>query len=331
MIPKKLQIDLNRQFSEIKSDCKFKKCLFPDKSKCSERIIKAHSIQKNKILKKIAEKGMLVTSNMNKMLFSKEFEKVGINSASTFFGFCGYHDTVIFSQIENKDFTGRSEQNFLFSYRASSIEFVKKKIASCIYKKLVAQTQDNQIINQIMKNNMLGSEYGMKDLEVILKKFSNELCQPKEDRNYEIITTLIFKFPYEAFIAVNSCFALEYDFDGYLINDLRNTSKIPAHVFLNIFPQKGKTYILLSCLSENKTTYSDIFTEIKSMPNSRKEIFFSNMIISHCENFFMCPSKYYKIPKKARRLMVSRYIKTMQSIESNNIKRGSINLFKKLK
>ena len=130
---KDIQIELSKELYRLIRECRFKECVFPDHSSCSEKVIKAHSIQKNKILNHIAENGMVISSDMKKTLFTKEFEQIGINSASTFFGFCGYHDTKIFSEIENKDYAGTIEQNFLYAYRACALEYVKKKKSVCFY------------------------------------------------------------------------------------------------------------------------------------------------------------------------------------------------------
>jgi len=126
---KEIQIELSKEFSKLYRECKFKKCVFPDQSQCSEKVIKAHSIQKNKILKHIAENGMLISSGIESILFTKEFKKIGVSSASTFFGFCNYHDTILFSEIENKDYVGNIEQKFLHAYRACALEYVKKKFS----------------------------------------------------------------------------------------------------------------------------------------------------------------------------------------------------------
>ena len=134
---KEIQIELSKKVSKLYRNCKFKECVFPDQSHCSEKVIKAHSIQKNKILNRIAENGMLISSGIGKTLFTKEFEKIGISSASTFFGFCNYHDTIIFSEIENKDYVGNIEQNFLHAYRACALEYVRKKESCCIYEKAI--------------------------------------------------------------------------------------------------------------------------------------------------------------------------------------------------
>lgn len=48
-----------QSYKKIMKQSHIKQCLYPDHTKCSEKIIGAHSIQNNKILKKIAENGQV--------------------------------------------------------------------------------------------------------------------------------------------------------------------------------------------------------------------------------------------------------------------------------
>ena len=325
---KDLQIELSKEISSFYRECNFRECVFPDQSSCSEKVIKAHSIQKNKILNYIAENGMVISSDMKKTLFTKEFEEIGINSASTFFGFCNYHDTNIFSEIENKEYAGSIEQNFLHAYRACALEYVKKKVSVCFYKKAMKKYKYNPYELMFYKK-LNGALWGVKDYYSILEQLSNELIKPKDKRNFDIISSKIFQLPYESLLAVNACFSIEYDFQENLINDLTDTSKRPAPIFLNIFPNDGITFILFSWLSEDWETYKSIISKLETFTSIQIEIFFSNLIICHCEKFFISPSKYSQMPKKIRRLFVLQYMNTlMKDFEIDYISRRGINLFK---
>lgn len=331
MSRKEFQIEFNKLLSNLFKKCRFKGCVFSDKSNCSKKPIKAHSIQKNKILKHISINGKVISGDIQKTLFTQEFEEVGINSASTFFGFCNYHDTSIFSEIENQDYIESQEQNFLYAYRACALEYVKKIEASCLYKAALKRFKNGPQEIKLKKMSR-GADLGLGDLTKILVDFSNELIKQRDIRNYNIIYTQRFTLQYEALMAVNSFFYIQYDFEGNLINDLSNPSKIPAPIFLNIFPQNGKTIILFSCLSKDQNIYRNILSNLDNISNSRIEYFFSNLIINHCENLFMSPLKYKMISKKMRILFVKKFMKTIrEKYPPDYLTSGSMNLFKKLK
>lgn len=49
-------------------------------------------------------------------IFFQDSKKEGRKIATTFFGFCDYHDTVIFRDIEDINFQKTDKQIFLFTY-----------------------------------------------------------------------------------------------------------------------------------------------------------------------------------------------------------------------
>ncbi len=110
-------------------------CLHPEAPKeCSEKVIRAHTIQRGSSLKRIAEDGHvfgfaydLKALDLNKGNIG--IKRVGINQASTFSGFCGHHDNLTFAPVENEPFTATDEQCFLLGYRAMCRELYQKQTA----------------------------------------------------------------------------------------------------------------------------------------------------------------------------------------------------------
>lgn len=100
-------------------------CCHPDPSAdpCSEKIIKAHTVQKKGGLAAIAEAGHVLTfkPTMKEMVQTDgnpQPRKIGVNNASVFPGFCSRHDTTLFKPIEGKSLTLTKDTAFLFAYRA---------------------------------------------------------------------------------------------------------------------------------------------------------------------------------------------------------------------
>ena len=317
-------IEASKLFTKLRRVCSFKECLYPVKSECSKKVSQAHSIQKKKILSKIAHNGEVISFDVLNSLFTGNFEKVGIKKASTFFGFCNAHDSKIFSDIENKDYLNTFKQNFLYAYRACAREYVVKREATCMLQK---QMLNNPEIMKALSLQYTMSMEGVKDMVVILEKMQEELLKPKP--NYNIIFTKTYSLSYESLIAVNSIFSILYDFKGHQINDLRNISKNIAPAFLNIFPQNGKTIILFSCMDDDLNNYKSIFENVDSFNQLNLELFFSNLIISHCENFFLSPEKWDKVSIENRRKTVTTFKDTMYDILEPNylLETSPINLF----
>lgn len=102
-----------------------------DEGTCTAQIVKAHTVQKNGGLSKIARKGHVYGfryewNNTEKENLPKA-QLMGINNASTFTGFCSHHDNLIFEPIEKHSFQNILQQIFLLGYRAISRELFNKK------------------------------------------------------------------------------------------------------------------------------------------------------------------------------------------------------------
>jgi len=102
-------------------------------SSCSDQIINAHTLTKSLSLNQIAKNGH-VYGFKNKDIFDfyrndgfTSFRKLGIRTASTFKGFCSYHDDRLFSCLEKQNFELLEEQNAALLYRAFALELYKKK------------------------------------------------------------------------------------------------------------------------------------------------------------------------------------------------------------
>lgn len=326
-------IRLSKFSSKFFKECRFKGCVFPDKTYCSKNVIKSHSIQKNKILNYIADNGMIITYVPRISTITVNFEEIGINSASTFFGFCGYHDSKVFSNIENEDYNETSEQNFLYAYRACAREYGVKHEATCYYQKLASDYRLFPARVKELYYYLVSSQQGLIDMQDHLNKFNKELRKIVENRNYNLLTTLVFKLPYESLIAVNSIFNLIYDFHGHILNDLSKLSENLKPLFLNIFPQNGKTIIILSCYTSDFVKFKGIFSQLNTYNHPELENFFSQLILIYCENIFLSPQRWKNLSEGNRKLIVSFFKKTMNAPPSPNClsAKASINLFQLLK
>ena len=109
--------------------------------RCNE-IIKAHSIQRNRLLSAIADNGHVykISANIASMKKNKgrlTYEKCGINKVSTFLGFCKRHDNELFEPIDNFPLIPTDQQVLLYSYRSLCRElFVKENALELINKHL---------------------------------------------------------------------------------------------------------------------------------------------------------------------------------------------------
>ena len=93
---------------------------------CSDQIINAHTLTKSLSLNEIAKNGH-VYGFKNRDIFDlarnegfTSLKKLGVRTASTFKGFCSYHDDKLFSCLEKQNFELLEEQSAALLYRAEA-------------------------------------------------------------------------------------------------------------------------------------------------------------------------------------------------------------------
>jgi hypothetical protein len=67
--------------------------------------------------------------------------KMGVRTASTFFGFCSRHDTEMFRPVEYGHRGLTNENCFLLSFRALAYEVIMKRCALCLAHRTARQTE----------------------------------------------------------------------------------------------------------------------------------------------------------------------------------------------
>lgn len=267
---------------------RIKRCIHPNQEECSERIIQAHSIQNNKILNKIAKNGKIV-------MFRPEFTETSFNItgqtkgrkiATTFTGFCGFHDKVVFQPIEDKNYAGSPEHDFLYAYRAFAFEYHKKHEA---YNALCLKIKSKPSLlkEDWFARTLRGHEAGLNDLAYYKKEFDKAII----DRNYRLIETLSLRYNGSSFLAVCSGFFLEYDISGNKLNDVRSldvATRLKLITF-NIFPQLSETIVLFSWLKEDSDFYANFKSQIYSLSPREQINVLNNLIPCYCENAAFSP------------------------------------------
>lgn len=103
---------------------KVNRCMAP--GDCPQRAIAAHSIQKSRFIRPLAEDGHVMSVKLNATPrdgLTIDFRSTGVNQATTFTGLCSTHDDTIFSPIEKSDIDFSSPEHlFLLAYRCTLSE-----------------------------------------------------------------------------------------------------------------------------------------------------------------------------------------------------------------
>lgn len=263
------------------NNSKIKHCIHPKAEECSAKIIKAHTIQNNRILNRIGRDGKIYmvrfTAESNKPRY--RFKEVGRSQATTITGFCSNHDKMLFQPIEDSDYVGTQQQNYLFAYRAFAYEYQRKIEASKSHTNLI---DDKPSLLNDEHYQALQEGYKLAEVDNIREKiiFDNALLQG----DYNVIETVSITLEGESKFAVCSGFNLEYDLNGDIVNRLYDHKAIVSLLTLNVFPQNGKTIVLLSWLKEDTAIYNAFSQQIQALNTEEIKQMLNNMIPSYCEN-----------------------------------------------
>jgi len=298
-------------FHRLRKEASTKSCLWDEG--CDGPIVKAHAIQENGILSKISEEGHVSILWRELTSSSKDpFELLteGKGKFSTFPGFCKYHDTVLFSEIENEQFSPTESKYARHSLRAVAKGLHEKNAICSLYKKmLTAGISNNEAWKSKIQKTILEKEADRKDLEKVFLQFKYRISAGKYGFLKTILVTLDREYP----IAATACFTPEFDplapdSPGYKNQLVGPLKKRKPFVFLSVFPQDGKTYAIISTLKQDypRMGFLAKLREVRSL--HEKKVILSRIVLQMCDCVAFSP-KYIrdKFSAEDRRSLIEHY------------------------
>ncbi|WP_371365942.1 hypothetical protein SRRS_05120 [Sporomusa rhizae] len=287
----------------LKREAKIKQCLHPIKSECSSNIIKAHAIQNNRILSKLAVDGHVISMDGNSNLIFQDAQSKGRKIATTFSGFCSFHDKTLFQDIEDKDFIGTSKQVFLLTYRTLAWHYHKKQeqinSVALLEGKMkqkghpIPPTQDYfDLINAY--------QFAAQDNDTEKELFDKYLI----DGDYEKISYQIWEIPYNIEFAISMMNGLEHDINGNEINDYLAEMPI-KNIYLNIFPGDKKSYCIWSWLTSNDISYMDFSKQFMMLSIEERKNYLNNQMPRWSDAIIISPRLWNKWGKDIQQALIA--------------------------
>lgn len=311
--------DLNKKlkgFIYKQQMSQFNRCLAPF-HECSKKVIKAHSIQNNKILKKMSVDGHVIMLSIKQNLDigpTMNFKNIGKNQATTFTGLCAEHDNEIFQLIDDNEFDFTEPKHlFLLAYRSVLKELHSKmkaavdisKVCSEAFRLQLPNNQNTDLINKIVITK-LAESYSF-------YRFKHYFDCIYKQKDYEQIKHEVIEIKHKnSIIAVSSIYSpLNY------LSTLE-TRLFPPIIVLNVFPQESSTFVLFSYFKEHTTKighYIDVITAAKS---GYKNYLISKVILSNCENFILSPAHYETFDENKKTAIKEFFVKTILSDDKSD-------------
>lgn len=295
---KQKKIPVQSIIKEI-SKAKEKKCLHPkaDRNVCT-KIIKSHSIQRANILEKISR-------NQHVYSFSSEIGELkkndgilkpklmGINNASTFTGFCSYHDTETFKPIEANPIEVINEHIFLISYRALCREIYSKSFQSNIIPLIKEGDKGMDVGYQLAFQDFIesyqqGVNAGLNDLVESKKVYDNYLLA----QNYNDVIYYAVEIEGTPDIVVSGQIYVEMDFRGIVLQtpeEIMDFSKILDRVSFSILMRESNGLIIFSCFKNEKKSI-EFLKSIDTIADNYLSDAIVRFAFEYFENTYMSPN-----------------------------------------
>jgi hypothetical protein len=280
--------EMRQNLSKIFDSKKYCSASFDEKN-CKLPIKGAHTVQRGRVLSSMAKDGHVGTFYRNSNGFENVRDiKSGVKrEASIFYGFCDFHDTELFKEIELSEFIGSPENCWASSYRAICHEYYQKKAA----KEAVVWQIDNldkgynlneQLILQeqlfLLKRDVFK---GFDDISSIKEKFE----QVKVGNEYHMISSYVIVLSEPLSLAVCATISPYYDINGVKIQNLGVPNCLFQHFAISTVTVNGGAAYVISYLKEHSVIenyLNDVFDKDYEFIKS----WLTKSIFAYSENCF---------------------------------------------
>ncbi len=289
-------------------------CLHPEAgaTTCTNRPIKAHTIQRRGGLEAIAEGGHVISGKRGyEKIFKNEGrvvpDRIGLANASTFMGFCGLHDNSLFEPIEQHHFELDDSAAFLLGYRAIAYEYLTKKNAleNVEIQRSLDKGKDFQTQVYIQEHLHLyrtGLIRGMQDLEYWKAEYDRRLISG----DYSDIQHYALKFDGALPFVCCGGFQPEVSFDGRQLQILTRSTEELEPVCVNVSVMNQQTFLVFAWLGGGGGPAEDFVHSFYSLHDDAKANMGLHLAVEHIENTYFRPSWWESIGASHQRHLVER-------------------------
>lgn len=289
-------------------------CLHPlAPADCGTRIIASHTIQKRVGLKAIEENGHVLSvrrslAGLFKTSGRPEPERRGVQTASTFPGFCEKHDSALFRPIETQKWKATKESAFLLSFRAMAWETYAKLNAKKLgeWQKLWAdrgQEFSTQIgLQQTLEDHLAGVRLGIRDA-CAWKKQYDDIYISGDYRDYHYLA-----MEFRPLLPIVACGGMhvEQDFHGRTLQDLIREVPSYEHMTLNITASEGISIVIFGWVGDPTGPSHEFARSFLMLPPDRQSHALIRLAFEHFENTFLRPSWWQGLEGSVREALKRR-------------------------
>ncbi|HOY24568.1 MAG TPA: metal-binding protein [Cellvibrio sp.] len=296
------EAEIRTNISHIMDDMEYC-CASFDSQHCGTFIKGAHTIQRGRVLASMAKDGQIGTFYRNTHGFedTKSIQTGIKRKASIFYGFCDYHDTELFKNIEISEFIASPENCWASSYRAICHEYYQKNSA----KKAVQWQKGNcdsgyAVYEQLMLQENLALlerdiNKGFDDISRIKSEFEGL----KISNQFNQFTSYIIQLDSALDIAVCGTMSPYYDINAQKMQNLGNPNISFEHFFISTVTLQGQAAYVISYLNHD-TIIGKYLDDVFSRDHQFIIDWLSKSIFAYSENTFFRLDWWFGIDTKTQ-------------------------------
>lgn len=271
-------------------------CSHPEApSACSGKVIRSHTVQKSGGLTAIAEGGHVMSGRGNKNYLHRTSgrltpQKTGVNSASTYNGFCSPHDTLLFRPIESGQVALTAETAFLSVFRGVAFEnFNKRAELACAHALRDVIDAGRPLSVQVELQNYVAAWAA--GIEIALGEIGDlkaDLDGRFKARDFKGISAHETTFDGILPMAVTCAFHPEFDLQGERLQSLMHLEL--EYVTLGTSVRDGQTVVSFGWMGGVDTPGAKLAASFGALPDEDKATAFILLCLIHSENWHARPS-----------------------------------------
>ena len=286
----------------------FSRCIEPS-FQCTNRAIRAHSIQNAGILSQLVYDGHVIALTRSVSLADGpaiDFASVGRNQATTFTGLCRHHDQQIFEPIDTEEIQLDHEEHlFLLAYRTAYRELHATMDAAVKvqrgYLKRVEQGLDPK------DTPTPGGMYAVERMIVswMTWRYKSLLDIAHAGKDFAVLDHDVISLDVDRpTIAASSLFSVGH------IRVRENDDVLRVH--LNVLPLNAvTTAVVFSYLRSDAGQARTFLSHIPQSGGFQQRYEISRVILSRCENFVLAPAYFDEWAEEKKKNVRDYFMQTL--------------------
>jgi len=272
-----------------------KYCLHPKAQfkECSGGISNAHTIQRNGGLNLIARNGHVYGILPGYLRFIKYSrivpDLIGVRKASSFTGFCNFHDTKTFEPIERNPFQSNEHHAFLLAYRAMCKELYNIKCLKEIlpFYSTLDRGYDLKLQMLIQREHSSlanGVELKLKSLEKNKFDYDQALCND----NFSQVKFYVLRLASPPDLMCSDVITPDFDFNGNKLRNVLSPESID-YLTLSIIATDQGGAIIFSWLNEKSDSCTRLINSLASLSDNDLPHAVVRFVYSYVANVYSSP------------------------------------------